>query len=102
MTNYKEQIIGALGYSSKFIDLYDSTSGNERKKFINAMGGVLEDEKVGIDVKSKLVEIISDIDIAQLDEKMIKLSKKPEASEGTLNQTINYYFQMRERFNLNS
>lgn len=75
--------------------LYHKTTGEDREAFIRAMGQVLEEGEQPAEIMAQLLQMVSSLDLAQLEPSIRRLELKPFASREPLYEAIANYFAFR-------
>lgn len=78
------------------LDLYDRTSGKDRKAIIQAIGAILQEHAAPVPVLAQLVDIASGLDLAEVEPNIRALQSESLASERPLRQSITNYLAYRK------
>ena len=78
------------------LELYDRTSGKDRKAIIQAIGAILQEHSAPVPVLTQLVDIASGLDLAEVEPNIRALQSEPIAAEKQLRQSITNYLAYRK------
>ena len=81
---------------SVVLELYGNTSGSNRTDFVRSLGQILQDQPCSAAALAQLVDIVSSLDLAELEPEVTALKRSANANQEPLRNAIANYLAYRQ------